>query len=201
MNGRSPDDSRVVLFDVMDTLVRDPFRHDMPRFFGMTLGEMIAAKHPRAWIEFELGAWDEPTFLESFFADGRTYDHAAFRECVFGGYELLPGIEPLLESLRGRGVPLYAASNYPCWWREIESRTALSRFVRWGFVSCELGFRKPDARFFEAITTELGVEPASCVFVDDQPRNCDAAASLGFDAIRFEGADALEVALRTRGLV
>lgn len=192
---------RIVLFDVMDTLVRDPFRNDMPRFFGMSLAEMMAAKHPRAWIEFELSAWDEARFLENFFADGRAFDHAGFRECVFSGYELLPGVEEILTRLRAGSVELHTASNYPCWWREIEARTRLSRFVAWTFVSSELGARKPDARFFEAMTERLGASPGECVFVDDQPRNCDAARALGFDAVLFEGAPQLRDALAKRGLL
>jgi len=192
---------RVILFDVMDTLVRDPFREDMPRFFGMSLAEMIAAKHPHAWVEFELGHRAEAEFLASFFADGRAYDHAGFRECVFDGYRFVPGIERLLEELAASAVEMHTASNYPCWWREIEARTRLSRFVSWSFVSCELGARKPDARFFEGMTTSLGIEPSACVFVDDQSRNCDAAARLGFDAIVFAGEAALRSELERRGIL
>lgn len=193
--------ARVVLFDVMDTLVRDPFREDMPGFFGLDLPGMIAAKHPEAWIRFELGEWPEELFLERFFADGRPFDHAGFRACVFDGYRLLPGIEPILVELRERGTPVHAASNYPAWWREIEARTGLARYLRWSFVSCELGVRKPDPSFFRAALESLGVVAEQCVFVDDQPRNCVAASELGLDAIRFEGADALREALATRGLV
>jgi hypothetical protein len=36
----------VLLLDVMDTLVTDPFFEHMPRFFNMTFKELLAAKHP-----------------------------------------------------------------------------------------------------------------------------------------------------------
>lgn len=49
----------VLLFDIMDTLVRDPFYQDVPAFFGMSLKELIDIKHPTAWIEFEKGLIDE----------------------------------------------------------------------------------------------------------------------------------------------
>jgi FMN phosphatase YigB (HAD superfamily) len=39
------------------------------------------------------------------------------------------------------------------------------------------------------------------VFVDDRQGNCDAAAALGIDAIRFEDAKQLRQALRERGLL
>lgn len=41
----------VLLLDVMDTVVYDPFFHDMPRFFGLSFKELLAAKHPTAWIQ------------------------------------------------------------------------------------------------------------------------------------------------------
>ena len=46
---------RVLLLDVMSNLVIDPFYEIMPAFFGMTFDEMMAAKHPTAWVEFEHG--------------------------------------------------------------------------------------------------------------------------------------------------
>ena len=36
--------TKIVLLDVMDTLVTDPFREAMPRFFGMSLDELLQAK-------------------------------------------------------------------------------------------------------------------------------------------------------------
>lgn len=36
----------VLLLDVMDTLVTDPFFEHMPPFFDMTFKELLAAKHP-----------------------------------------------------------------------------------------------------------------------------------------------------------
>jgi len=56
----------VLLFDIMDTLVRDPFYQDVPAFFGMPFKELIDVKHPTAWIEFEKGLIDEvkiPTLI------------------------------------------------------------------------------------------------------------------------------------------
>lgn len=32
-------------------VVYDPFFHDMPRFFGCTFKELLAAKHPTAWVQ------------------------------------------------------------------------------------------------------------------------------------------------------
>ena len=63
----------VLLLDVMDTLIWDPV-WVMADFFEAPFEELMAVKHPTAWVDFELGKIDEPTFLDSFFIDGRSYD-------------------------------------------------------------------------------------------------------------------------------
>jgi FMN hydrolase / 5-amino-6-(5-phospho-D-ribitylamino)uracil phosphatase len=136
---------RAIFLDVMDTLVRDPFHEVMPSFLGMTLAEMLRAKHPTAWVDFELGRIDEPTFL-ALFLQGRPFDAEGFRSHVRESYALLPGIEELLGDLR-RAAPatqLYALSNYPPWYRWIEERCGLARLLDGAFVSYETGVRKPD---------------------------------------------------------
>jgi len=52
----------------------------------------------------------------------------------------------LLHELYAGGVPLHALSNYPRWYQLIEDRLELSRYLRWSFVSCLIGMRKPCSR-------------------------------------------------------
>ncbi|HEY8430130.1 MAG TPA: HAD-IA family hydrolase, partial [Sandaracinaceae bacterium] len=172
---------RVLLFDVMGTLVHDPFFEEIPSFFGMTLEELVAAKHPSAWVRFEHGELDEDALLASFFADAREFDRRAFERTVRSAYRWLDGIEPLLAELRARGVPMHALSNYPCWYRWIEEELGVSRYVAWSFVSCETGVRKPDPEAYLHASRTLGVPPERCVFVDDRAVNCDAARAIGMD--------------------
>lgn len=59
---------------VQDTIVEDPFFHHMPRFFNITFHDLLAAKHPTAWVEFENGSITEDELLAKFFKDGRSFD-------------------------------------------------------------------------------------------------------------------------------
>lgn len=191
----------VLLLDVMDTLVYDPFHAEIPRFFGMNLRELLPLLQPGSWVSFELDALAEDEFLARFFADGRPVDGAGLRAAVRGGYRLLPGIEPLLEELRERGVAMHALSNYPCWYALVEDAVRLSRWVEWSFVSCKTGLRKPDPEAYRNACRALGVEPAACLFVDDRESNCAAAREQGMDAVRFTDAGALRSALIERGVL
>ena len=87
---------RAILWDVMDTLVVDPFRDVMPAFFGLTLEQFLAQKHPTAWGRFERSQLTEAEFLATFFTDGRSYDSAGFKAIVRDSYRWIEGIEPLL---------------------------------------------------------------------------------------------------------
>lgn len=52
-------------------------------------------------------------------------------------YRYLDGVEPLLVRLKAAGYELHAMSNYPMWFRYIEERLELSRYLSWTFVSCD----------------------------------------------------------------
>lgn len=191
----------ILLWDVMGTLVHDPFFTEMPRFFGMTFDDLLEAKHPSAWVEFERGERSENEFLEGFFEDRREFDREAFVQSIRASYRWIPGMEDLLWDLREVGCPMHAFSNYPVWYRLIEERLELSRFLEWTFVSCLTGLRKPDPAAYAHVLRELAVLPGRCLFIDDRPRNCEAARQEGIRSIVFEGAEPLRSALERVGVL
>jgi hypothetical protein len=101
-----------VLFDVMGTLVVDPFYERVPAFFGMTFRELLSAKHPTAWVEFEAGAIDEAEFLLRFFRDERAYDHVGLKRAMRDGYLWIDGMLAVVQELHASGVSMHALSNY-----------------------------------------------------------------------------------------
>ena len=185
----------IVLWDVMGTLVHDPFYEEMPEFFDLPFERLLRTLQPGAWVDFELGHRTEREFLSDFFADGRGFDHDRFVQTVRDAYRWLPGMEALVAELHADGHVMHAFSNYPVWYRMIEERLRVSRFADWSFVSCLIGVRKPEPAAYAHVLDELGVEGNECIFVDDRACNCEAAADAGIHAIRFEGADALREAL------
>ncbi len=189
----------VLLLDIMDTVVRDPF-WDMPDFFGCTFEEIWRDKDPTSWVEFERDEIDEATFLNRFWADGRPVDHEAFLALFRDGYRFVDGMEALLAELHDAGVAMHALSNYPRWFETIEERLTLSRFLKWSFVSCLTGVRKPDVEAYAGAARTLGVDPAECVFVDDRGTNCKGAVQAGMRAVKFTGAGELRAALAAEGV-
>ncbi len=191
----------ILLWDVMGTLVHDPFFSEMPAFFGMSFEALLDAKHPSAWVQFELGELTEDDFLRRFFADGRHFDRRGFVDAVRSSYRWLPGLEDLLAELHAKGFEMHAFSNYPIWYRLIEERLNLSRFLDWTFVSCVTGVRKPDTEAYGRVLRELAVPAEQCLFIDDRAGNVEAARERGIDSLVFEGVGPLRASLGNAGLL
>lgn len=57
------------------------------------------------------------------------------------------------------------------------------------FNSAEIGLAKPDPKLFAYVVEKLNSNPDQCLFIDDNVRNIEAAANLGFKTIHFTGND------------
>lgn len=194
--------SKVLLLDVMGTLVTEPYMEVLPKFFGMSLKELYQRKHPSSWPAFERGEITEEEYFSRFFADESTpIDGQALKQAMYAHYELIEGIEDLLDELYSKKVPMYALSNYPDWYLMIEEKLKLSRWLKWDFVSCQTGVRKPDVQAYLGPAKSLSVLTTDCVFVDDRKVNCDAAKETGMAAILFENAAALRRDLTDLGVL
>ncbi|WIA18095.1 hypothetical protein OEZ85_009574 [Tetradesmus obliquus] len=187
----------------MDTIVSDPFFEHMPRFFNLTFKELLAAKHPTAWVEFENDQITQQQLFNKFFADGRQFDGEALIDHMVEHYRYIDGMPELLQRLKQAGYTMHAMSNYPMWYKLIEQKLQLSQYLDWTFLSCTgpmRGLRKPAPAAFEAVTSHLQLPPQQLVFVDDRQPNVEAAAQAGMAAVLFTGTDALEQRLQQLGL-
>jgi len=108
---------------------------------------------------------------------------ARFDEMMKGPIEACVTI---LKALHDRAVPLYALSN----WSAETYPLAVKRFdflrlFRGMLISGEVGVIKPDPRIFRILLERHRIEPAEAVYIDDKPRNAEAARALGIHGIHF----------------
>jgi len=64
--------------------------------------------------------------------------------------------------------------------------------------SYEVGLVKPDARFYQAILDQMGVEASQAIFIDDFAINIEGALAAGLNAIQFETIDQVKKTLATQ---
>ena len=110
-------------------------------------------------------------------------------------------MEAVVADIRRRGVEMHTLSNYPLWFRVIEEKLNLSRYLKWTFVSCLTGVQKPHQEAFTAAARAVGRPPAACLLIDDSEENCAGAERAGMRAIRFVGAAELRAELERRRIL
>ena len=109
----------------------------------------------------------------------------------------------VLRELHEAGGPLFALTN----WSEELFPEALRRFDFLELfedivVSGEEGVAKPDPEIFRVLEERMRHRGSleDTVFIDDNPRNVEAATAAGMDAILFTDTGHLREDLRARGL-
>lgn len=189
---------RIVAFDVMDTLVVDPFREALEAATGRPLAELFARRDAAAYPAFERGELDEPGYWAAFTRAGIDVDPEVFHRVRRAGIALLPGMGALLDDLAGVVVRA-TASNYPVWIGEL-ARDHLEGRIDRLLASCHLGVRKPEPGFYTALLAALEADAHEVCFVDDRADNVEVARELGLRAHRFVDAVTTRTWLRSEGL-
>src|SRR6056297_2574089 len=106
---------RAIAFDVMDTLLYDPYREALEAALGgQPLAELRARRDPDLYPAFERGELTEDQYWAGHAAVGLDLDREAFHRVRRAGLYWLPGMRELIVALTGH-VRLVTASNYPVW--------------------------------------------------------------------------------------
>jgi HAD superfamily hydrolase (TIGR01509 family) len=101
-------------------------------------------------------------------------------------YELTDGLTDFLEAVNSQGYEVWCLSNdISEWSKKLRARFGLDKYIRGFVISGNIGVRKPEQAIFDHLIGQLTVSPHDAVFVDDQRRNLDVAAALGFSTILF----------------
>ena len=101
-----------------------------------------------------------------------------------------------MESAR-RQLPCYAFTNtspthQAAWTAAFPN--VVSAFDRI-FASPELGLRKPERAAFDAVTQQIGIDPAAILFFDDTLENVEGARAAGLQAVHVRGHEDIRQAL------
>jgi 2-haloacid dehalogenase len=187
----------VVVFDLGGVLIDWNPRHLYRKLFAddAAMEEFLSTVCTQAWNERQDAG---RTFAEATALLREQHPHhaelieaygARFDEMMKGPIE---GSVAILETLHRRGVPLYALSN---WSRETfplaERRFEFLRRFRGVVISGHEGVIKPDPRIFRILLERHRIAPEGAVYIDDNPRNAEAARALGIHGIHFTHPDKL----------
>lgn len=148
-------------------------REDLQRFYG-TPAEDIARmacreKCPQKEIDYIILLRDKRWF---------------FNENIQDRVDLLPGVEELLEDLKGQGIKLaIATSSNRSNARAIIKSSGLDKYFETILDRDDIVKGKPDPEIFLLTAKRLGIEPENCVVVEDSTHGIEAGKKAGMRVI------------------
>lgn len=99
-------------------------------------------------------------------------------------WRLFADVAPILPRLWQAGLRIGIASNFDGRLREIAANMPELSACERVFVSSQVGFSKPDPRFFASVAEQLAVPPSQVLLVgDDWVADCLGARAAGWQAI------------------
>ena len=102
-------------------------------------------------------------------------------------------IANIVRDLRSGGVVCCLATNQMRYRaRYMSEDLGYRRLFDREFYSCDIGHKKPDAEYFQAILAELDLSPERVLFIDDSEANVAAALGLRMSAAVFQPGPAIE---------
>jgi putative hydrolase of the HAD superfamily len=205
---------RYVLFDAVGTLIYpQPSVAEVYAAYGQKHGSRLTSDEIR------------PRFLAAFAnatpgaATSEEYERERWRQIVrevvedvaeqhdalfadlwqhFGtssSWQIFEDVAPVWQELAQRGMAVGIASNFDARLRGVcAGLSPLKSCERW-FVSSEVGYAKPDPRYFTAIAEQLNALPEEILLVgDDLVRDYRAASAAGWRAILIDRKQTLPAA-------
>lgn len=114
----------------------------------------------------------------------------------------IPQTEAAIEALHAARVPQFVLSNMSpeTYDGTVAMSPAFGRIEAF-LISGREGLIKPDPAIFRLACERFGGKPGDFLFVDDGPRNIEAARALGFATHHFTDPEALRPALEAQGLL
>jgi len=196
---------QAVLFDFGGVLAEEGFSHVLESLAeqqGLQVQDMTAAGARAVYDSgFVLGRATESEFWSLLRQrTGLRGDDAALTAKILSGFTVRPWMRELVQRLRAQGYVTGVLSDQTDWLDRLDSRQHFYRLFDRIYNSYYLGKGKRDPSLFSDVAADLGLPPASILFVDDSAGNVARAAAAGMQTIQYVDREtflkALEASLR-----
>ncbi|HJC24027.1 MAG TPA: HAD family phosphatase [Candidatus Eisenbergiella merdavium] len=197
---------RTIIFDIGNVLTVFGWKNFLKSFgFDAQTEERVgkATMDNPFWNEMDRGKLSEEEMLEGFIQN----DPSVEKE-IRQIYENLHGILtkanyaiPWIKELKAKGYQVLVLSNFSeKVARENADALDFLEYVDGGILSYKDGVIKPDPAIYRLLLDRYGLKPEECVFLDDVPKNVDAAAAFGIATILFRNQEQAMEELRALGV-
>lgn len=148
------------------------------------------------WNEFDKGVLEEEEVLQKFVENDPGVERE-IRETLTNIHDMIGRLDyaiPWLQDLKSKGYHVYYLSNFSRK-AHVECAHVLDflPLMEGGILSYQEKMTKPDPAIYQLLLDRYGLQAQECVFLDDTPRNVEAAIQQGIAGIVFhDQAQAIE---------
>ena len=113
----------------------------------------------------------------------------------------IPGMLELMKELKQKGYKMYGLTNWSAeTFCQVRHKFEVFDMLDGMLVSGEEKMLKPDPAFFQLLVDRFKLNPAECLFIDDNQPNVTGAQRFGLNAILFKDAASLKEELIALGI-
>ena len=181
-----------VIFDIGNVLMAFPWYEYLESLYDKEMvdrvTEAMTANH--RWDNLDLGIMSAEEILDSFIkSDPEIEDDIRYVFANIGDAMIrLDYAIPWVKAVKAQGYRVLFLSNYSYYLRELKPEVLdFIPYMDGGVFSCEVHLIKPDKAMYQTICDKYSLNPAKCLFIDDNRDNIQAAREFGLNAVLFEG--------------
>lgn len=175
---------RVLALDAMGVLYQagDDVAELLVPFIRTRGGESQVERIEHAYLSASLGEISARQFWRDMGLDPAVEDE------YLSQHKLQPRVVEAIQMARGRFDHICCLSNDVSEWSvKLRQRFGLDDMLDSWHISGDLRMRKPQSSIYRELVSSLGVSPAQVLFIDDRPKNLDAARLVGILTALFGG--------------
>jgi putative hydrolase of the HAD superfamily len=182
---------KAIIFDYNGVVkkINKYFFDDVELIFGLSAQEKENAKETTRDLfeQLDKGLLDEDSFWLKFAerinkpmpTDVKELSRKLFNEY----FELYEEVINMIKKLKTKGYITVVLSNtFPYMADITRERNGYDNFDK-VYLSCEVGFVKPQKEFYELAVKDLAVLPKDCIFIDDSEGNLLPAKEMGMKTV------------------
>ena len=195
-----------IIFDVGMVLVHFNWQDTFRKLgFDGRVYEAVADATVRSdmWNEYDRSSLSDEEILAGLIANAPGYEKQIRLVWDHLGdmIQCYPYTKSWLKELKDKGYQRYILSNYPRRTFELTRKElSFADDMDGGIFSYEVKLIKPEPEIFRALMKKYRLDPAECVFLDDNKANIQAAEALGIKGIQFRTKDQAVAELQNIGV-
>ena len=117
-----------------------------------------------------------------------------------GKFSVNPGMKELVSRLNKKYKTVVVTNDNALAFDHVSKHFSTDNLFAKKFISSNIGYLKPDKRFYQKVLAELNAKPEEVIYIDDKLEYAQEARKLGIKSIHFKSENELIGELKKYGV-